>query len=464
MQVLNIFKLDPEFNPHTTLSLHAVRSRLLFRQTFLFWTIVGSIIPFLVAYDLNSVIIAASSLVLSVYIGIIYYFMRKGKEIIAKILFTVFFALSLVYTVIAYGEFGRASWLLFSFIGILFSLFQRMKFWTSAFICLAFYISTSIYHLYFEPFFPVTQKTWYDVYIGSAQLVYITLVVSFQTQTFAYSKKLSQAKQVKLRQANAELMEHKLALERVNKELHQFASCASHDMREPLRTISSFSSLVKNRLPAEDKNQDLLEFVTDAAKRMTLLLDDLISYTRVTQIEVHAGEWTDLNEVMADVKKNLLLKITESEATIQFMQMPIVMASKTHMILLLQNLISNSIKYASTERKPYVQVNWVKKDDGIALLVKDNGIGIEQKYCADIFEPFRRLHPIGRYEGSGIGLATCRKVAERYRGHISATSEYGYSTTILVDLTFQLKPDQVLKNEIFNQVNALNKDVIDFVV
>jgi signal transduction histidine kinase len=464
MRLINIFKEEIEKLPYTTLGLNAIRNRLLFRQTFLYWTVFGSIMPFLVAYEQSIGVKSFASVVLSCYIGIIYYFLRKEKEITAKILFTVFFALSLMYTEVVFGEFGRASWLLFSFIGILFSLFPKLKFWNSAIISVAFYITSSLYHYLYKPIIPVEQKYWYDLYIGSVQLIYITLVVSFQTRSYEIARKQMQAKQNELRIVNAELLGHKIALERVNKELHQFSSCASHDMREPLRTISSFSSLVKNRLPANDKNQDLLEFVTDAAKRMTILLDDLISYTRVTQIEVHKEEWTDLNEVMVDVQKNLLLKISESDAKIELMPLPHVNASKTHMILLLQNLVSNSIKYASADRKPVVQVKWIKKDDGIALIVKDNGIGIEEKYSKDIFEPFRRLHPMGKYEGSGIGLATCRKVAEQYHGSIGVTSEYGYSTTILVDMAFEIKAPTFNSTKSSVRAGFENQDQFDFVV
>jgi signal transduction histidine kinase len=423
------------------------RKYKLLRHSFVFWFVCGTPISLLLTGDIPVAYRLLSVSITTVVFSCIYGLMRQRKDKLAIIVSLVAFALCIFYLQIVFGENCRAHRLIFSFTILLFSLYDRLKYVYSAMICLLLYSVSIYYHSQFHGLVEVQPNRFYDWYIGFVNLAFLTIHASFHANSFAYARKESAAKHHELAALNAALTTHQQALEKVNRELHQFASCASHDMREPLRTISSFSTLVKNRLPSEDKNQELLAFVTDAAKRMTVLLDDLISYTRVTQVEEQEVSWTDLNIVLDEVKKNLLLKIKETNATVDSMPLPAVLASKTHMVLLLQNLLSNSIKYASSDRPPHITIRWVRKDEGIVILVKDNGIGIEEKYINEIFEPFRRLHPIGKYEGSGIGLATCQKIVDTYQGSISATSEFGYSTTMVVDLQVEQRPSSLVKSE-----------------
>ncbi len=414
------------------------RKHRLLRLSFLFWFVFGTPITLFMSGDIPAGYrVFSICFVLAQFgvIGILLYKRKVDEAILCSILA---FIISIFYLQMVFGEQSRAHYLIFSLTILIFSLYNRLPFIVLALFNLAFYSISVFYHAHFDSLLEVRPSRIYDWYIGVLNLGFLTLHAAYHSQTFALIKHMSSEKRSELLRLNQKLTEHQTALEKVNLELHQFASCASHDMREPLRTMSSFSTLVSNRLPKDDKNQELLAFVTDAAKRMTVLLDDLISYTRITQVNSQDSGWTDLNLVLDEVKKNLFLKIAESDATIEAMDLPVVKANKTHLLLLFQNLLSNAIKYASPDRKPHISIKWIRKDEGMVLLFKDNGIGIEQKYINEIFEPFRRLHAIGKYEGSGIGLATCRKIVDYYKGNITATSEYGYSTTMVVELQFEI--------------------------
>jgi signal transduction histidine kinase len=411
-----------------------------FRITLIYWTLAGVPLPFLVYGPSKWVTFGVAAVILLVGFATIFFLVRKGSEKKAKSVFIVTFAVGILCLEVLFGPNARGIWLICTFMLILYAHFRRVSYYQSTAIGLLLFWSIWLFQMYAEPLFPIMHTGWYDGYIGSVILIYFSLLGFIHMQSIQYSKDHAQYKRNELLKLNADLMQHKAALERANLELHQFASCASHDMREPLRTISSFSSLVKKRLPADDKNQELLEFVTDGAKRMTILLDDLISYTRVTQVE-RKGEWIDLNLILSEVRKNLYVKIAETETTIDAMHMPTIKAEKTHMLVLFQNFLSNSIKYSSPDRKPHITIKWIAVDEGLTIIFKDNGIGIEKKWLEEVFEPFRRLHPIGKYEGSGIGLATCRKIIDYYcRSTIYAESEYGYSTTITAYLEVPFKP------------------------
>lgn len=206
-------------------------------------------------------------------------------------------------------------------------------------------------------------------------------------------------------------------LERSNKELEQFAYVASHDLQEPLRMVSSFTQLLASRY--QDKlDQDAREFIgfaVDGAKRMQLLITDLLTYSRVTT-RARPFEPVDCNDVIKIVLKNLEVKIKETGATIDCQPLPIVKADGIQIGQVFQNLITNAIKFCKV--KPIVHIRCEEKETEWVFSISDNGIGIDPKYFEKIFIIFQRLNKKEEYPGSGMGLAICQKIIIRHGGKI----------------------------------------------
>ena len=239
---------------------------------------------------------------------------------------------------------------------------------------------------------------------------------------------------------NEQIQEQNQQLENSNLELRQFAYIASHDLKEPLRTISSYTSLLDRRYK-KDLDQDAQEFmgfVTDAVKRMYALLDDLLAYSRVGS-QHQSKNWINTKEVVDTVVGILQPTIHQKNAKIHIHFLPTVKASQVQMQQLFQNLISNALKF-QTHSNPEVWIDCKKKGKLYTFSIKDNGIGIDPDYQQKIFEMFRRLHTKEEYEGTGIGLATCRKIVEQHGGQIWGESEIGKGSTFFFTLPVEQQP------------------------
>jgi signal transduction histidine kinase len=219
------------------------------------------------------------------------------------------------------------------------------------------------------------------------------------------------------------------ALERSNKELEQFAYVASHDLQEPLRMISSFTQLLAQDYKGKlDKEADeYIHYVVDGANRMQRLIQDLLSYSRVAS-RGRPFEAVDMNLILGMVHSSLQLQIEEAGAVVVHDPMPVVMADSSQMIQLFQNLLSNSIKFRGTEL-PLIQVSSADEGDLWHITVRDNGIGIETQYFERIFLIFQRLHSREKFQGTGIGLAVCKRIVERHGGKIWVESVIGKGST-----------------------------------
>jgi PAS domain S-box-containing protein len=215
-------------------------------------------------------------------------------------------------------------------------------------------------------------------------------------------------------------------LRRANQDLEQFAYSASHDLQEPLRTIKIYSELLADRLSSavEGETAEYLDFLRNAATRMEILVRDLLAYTQVSRLEAPVEE-VDTNAVFTEVIANLGGAIAESRAAVTCDTLPPVRVHKTHMRQLFQNLIGNAIKYRREDRPPAVFIGAERQDGHWVFRVRDNGIGIQPEFKEQIFGLFSRLHNADRYDGTGIGLAICQRVVERYHGRIWVESEPG---------------------------------------
>lgn len=228
----------------------------------------------------------------------------------------------------------------------------------------------------------------------------------------------------------AELMEKSAKLEASNAELEQFSYIASHDLQEPLRTISSFLQLLERRYTEklDADGREFISFAVDAASRQQAMIQDLLEYSRVgTRGRPFAA--TDMNKVFTLAQGNLTSAITDSGATVTAETLPTVMADQVQMVSLLQNLIGNALKYRREDTAPLIRISCAEEPERWVIAVADNGIGIEPQYFDRIFLVFQRLHTREKFGGTGIGLALCRKIVQRHGGDIWVQSETGQGTT-----------------------------------
>ncbi len=228
----------------------------------------------------------------------------------------------------------------------------------------------------------------------------------------------------------AELRRHARELERSNADLEQFAYAASHDLQEPLRMVASYLELLEHRY-RDDLNEEAREFIdyaVDGARRMKALINGLLAYSRVGRKEGSSGD-VDLDEVLDDVLDDLAGRIRETEAEIGREPLPTTYGNREQLRQVLQNLIENALTYS--DGPPRIEVRGERESDGsVRVEVADDGPGIPPQAREKVFQIFHQLDPHGRgREGSGMGLALCRKIVERHGGRISVTSEPGEGAT-----------------------------------
>jgi signal transduction histidine kinase len=219
--------------------------------------------------------------------------------------------------------------------------------------------------------------------------------------------------------AHKQLEAQAVELQRSNAELEQFAYVASHDLQEPLRKIASFCQALQQRYGGKlDARADqYIDFAVDGAKRMQMLINDLLAFSRVGRGGHRADEPVELEDALRDALGALAGAIESGGARIEHGALPIVRGDRTQLVSLLQNLIGNAVKFHGAE-PPLVHVEAQRRDGMWELSCSDNGIGIDPRYAERIFLIFQRLHTREAYEGSGIGLALCRKIVEYHGGTI----------------------------------------------
>jgi PAS domain S-box-containing protein len=235
-------------------------------------------------------------------------------------------------------------------------------------------------------------------------------------------------------------------LQESNRELQDFASVASHDLQEPLRKVQAFGDRLKAACGPclGEQGRDYLERMLNAIGRMRTLIDDLLTFSRVTT-KAQPFLSVDLNTVVHEVLSDLEGRIQQSAGRVEVEKLPTIDADPTQMRQLLQNLIGNALKFHRVNEPPVIRVRAQvlsgaklqhngKGGKWCQLSVQDNGIGFDEKYLGRLFHVFQRLHGRSEYEGTGMGLAICRRIAERHGGTITATSKPGHGATFIVTL------------------------------
>jgi two-component system, sensor histidine kinase len=227
-------------------------------------------------------------------------------------------------------------------------------------------------------------------------------------------------------------------LESKNKELEQFAYVASHDLQEPLRTISGFVELLQKEYQDSlgVNGTKYLQYLSQGSDRMKILIKDLLDYSRIGREKEAMA--VDCNKLLAEVLADLDKNIRESGASINADHLPSLHAYPTELKLLLQNLITNAVKFRHPDRPPVIRIESVQENGFWKFMVADNGIGIEPQFLDRIFIIFQRLHSRIKYDGSGIGLAHGKKIAELHGGQIWAQSNPGLGSQFFFTISSDL--------------------------
>lgn len=301
------------------------------------------------------------------------------------------------------------------------------------------------------------QNLLYTIVIANSVGLLLIILVAYLIRK-ALKTQLLEAEHLEMlvHQRTEELEHYSNELQRSNRELQDFAFVASHDLQEPLRKIRAFGDRLKSVYAGKlGDGEDYIDRMQSAASRMSRLIEDLLEFSRVSTRAKPFGP-VDLNQVMNVVLDNLEIKIQERNAQVTATKLPIIDADESQMHQLFQNLIGNAIKFTQPDIQPQISIECqvyetVKLGEleniVYEIKVKDNGIGFDEKYIEKIFTPFQRLHGRDKYEGTGIGLAICRRIVERHQGTIEVDSIPGEGSTFTLYLNSRTK-DQLVGTEI----------------
>jgi len=225
-------------------------------------------------------------------------------------------------------------------------------------------------------------------------------------------------------------------LEAANKELESFSYSVSHDLRSPLRHMAGFMELLNNRLPQslDDQSRHYLKVISDSAAHMETLIDDLLTFSRTSRVELNKTA-VDLNELVHDAREEYCMDADGRDISWNIGQLPVVYGDRMMLRLVLSNLISNALKFTRTRSQTKIEIGSCSNgQDPSCFYVRDNGVGFDMKYHAKLFNIFQRLHPAEEFEGTGVGLANVRRIIHRHGGSVRAEGAVDGGATFTITL------------------------------
>lgn len=295
----------------------------------------------------------------------------------------------------------------------------------------------------------VMPEMWVAYIVGNIGVIgcgYVSyLIFALSESLIEVAEKEATAAKKQTEELENIVTERTVELQHTNEDLRQFAYVASHDLKEPLRMVSSFLGLIEKRLNGKVKEdvelKEFINYAVDGTQRMDVLINDLLSYSRVNTRE-KPFEKVNLNEALDVVKINLKVMIEQSNAVVNVKKLPTITGDYNQMIQLFQNLISNAIKYRDKKVVPIINISCSRVNGEHEFKVTDNGIGIAPEYHERIFQVFQRLHSRAEYEGTGVGLAICKRIVDRHGGKIFVESVPSEGSTFV----FTLPKTQLIVN------------------
>jgi signal transduction histidine kinase len=289
----------------------------------------------------------------------------------------------------------------------------------------------------------------------------LLLKIKTFTRLYRQTKELNDIKdnlEKKVEERTAELKEANADLEASNAELQQYAFIASHDLQEPLRKIITFSQITKERFIQSDEGILYMNRIISSSERMRTLINDLLSYSRLSHTNMPVFVYSDLNIIFRDTISDLELTIKEKNAELVIRELPSLQIIPDQLRQVFQNIISNALKFSTKDIDPVIKIwsDYTKeksvesmpadKGDYCRIYINDNGIGFNEQYLDKIFTMFQRLHGKAEYEGTGIGLSIVRKIIEKHNGLVTAKSKEGEGTTFIIVLPVK-QPAKALANK-----------------
>jgi light-regulated signal transduction histidine kinase (bacteriophytochrome) len=274
--------------------------------------------------------------------------------------------------------------------------------------------------------------------LQETNLKLLELTVELEQRVVERTRELEEANQSLLqeikerKEAEAKLQTANNALRRANADLEQFAYSASHDLQEPLRMLSTYSQMLKKKYGGklDAKADQYIGYTVEGATRMEQLVTDLLGYTSLKDTPEASNVEVDANELLLCAISNLRVAVEQNAAVITHTVLPRVRMQAGHLQQVFQNLLGNALKYHSGQ-PPTIRIAAERRGHDWLFSVKDNGIGIDRQYASDIFGIFKRLHSGAEYSGTGMGLAICKRIVERYGGRIWVESQIGGGATFM---------------------------------
>jgi signal transduction histidine kinase len=414
---------------------HRKATILIFTHWFIFVTLV---VLLLLSKTIEKVALVPALCALPLLLGSLFLFKNRGRIHESGNILTLIWYATLFPLLLKTGGINSfmMPWL---FSIILIMVLVEHYYWATTWFLIA---SISCVGLYFwgqyDPTINISNGTQLDTllsYLTIGFFMFANLSVFESHQVFVIrllKKKNDELKIQRKAMADmlAELKKVQQELTATNQELQIFAYAASHDLKEPLRTITMYTQLIERGLKKvlDPTTKEYMFFVTDGIKRMQRLLDSLLAYSLLGK-NTRDIKAINLNDKLKKVLQNLTVAVQESEAVVICKDLPTIMASETEMMQLFQNVIANALKFRKKDTKPLIEVSCLEDNDEYIFAISDNCIGIKTEDQERVFNLFTRLYAHTHYEGTGIGLATCKKILTKMNGKIWVTSTEGVGTT-----------------------------------
>ncbi|MFK7906557.1 MAG: ATP-binding protein [Chitinophagales bacterium] len=350
--------------------------------------------------------------VLSLFISIICLYLNHRKHFFANRLLIMLLANSLIFYTLIYAGYDIQSQMFFIILmATSFLLFRN------SYIPFSFLIMVSIIHVIVYTYVlqngPINAGS--RIYIGE----YINFIIALATAANLSHSLYEELKIYEKRNTDAleEIRQSNIQLQNKNEQLENLIYVTSHDLQEPLRNIRNMANLVVQTVKNDDEQtKQSIQFLNDSTDRMSNMIESIMKYAKIGHEQ--APEWVDVDALLHEVKLDLGLQIKETNTVIEYEKIPKILAYRSELRSLIQNLLSNAIKFRHADRNPIIKISYEKSEDCYTFGVVDNGIGVDKKHSDTIFQMFKRLHTQRKYNGTGIGLAHCKKVVELHEGDI----------------------------------------------